>query len=398
MISTGIKNNMKILFYIPNVKFDDNTGDSIHSKELALSLSTLGNDLIIIAQIKNKFTNSNNMELKKVNGVYLPGLKHFSLEIFGFLKGLWTCIISKPDVIYRRQEMFWFSNIFYKFFRVPVITEINGMVVDEAILIDAGIRMRILKKIYPLIELQSLNLSRKVVIVTDKLKEIIQETYGIDEEKLIVIQNGANTDLFRPVNTKYARQKLGMHNKNNYVSFVGYLAPWQGVEYLIQAAHIVLEKLPETYFLVVGDGPMKSEWRELAEKLGIANSFIFTGSVPYKDVPLYINSGNLCVVPKKLLMSGYSPLKLYEYMACGRPVIATKTYGFEVIEEKKAGLLIDPEDSYDFAEKIMSLLQNKELSFQMGANGRKYVVENHSWESVARRVAQVCKQAIEETS
>ena len=120
----------------------------------------------------------------------------------------------------------------------------------------------------------------------------------------------------------------------------------------------------------------------------------FTGAVSYEKIPLYINAGDVCVVPKIPLKSGYSPLKLYEYMACGRPVIATRTEGFEILEEKNAGLLVNPENSQQFANAIIQLLTDKELGSRMGEHGRTYVVENHSWEIIARRVADVCESVV----
>ena len=77
-------------------------------------------------------------------------------------------------------------------------------------------------------------------------------------------------------------------------------------------------------------------------------------------------------------------------MACGKPVIATRTNGFEIIEENNSGILIDPENSGEFRDAIMNLLTNKKSRNQMGKNGREIVVENFSWECVAKKVENVC--------
>ena len=175
---------------------------------------------------------------------------------------------------------------------------------------------------------------------------------------------------------------------------MGALYAWQGVEYLVKSAPLVLQKCPEARFLIVGDGQMKQELIELAEQIGVSDKVIFTRMVPYQEVPLYINASDVCVTPKKPLSSGYSPLKLYEYMACAKPVIATRTHGFEILEEYNAGLLVNPEDHQQLADAITTLLKNKELRMELGENGRKYVVEKQSWASVARRVAEACEQAI----
>jgi glycosyltransferase involved in cell wall biosynthesis len=140
---------------------------------------------------------------------------------------------------------------------------------------------------------------------------------------------------------------------------------------------------------------MKDELAALANQLDVVDKIIFVGKIPYNQVPLYINASEICVTPKKPLRSGYSPLKLCEYLACSKPVIATRTNGFELLEENNAGLLINPENQQEFADAINMLLKDPVLRQRMGENGRKYVLEDRSWESVARKVAKVCEDAIQ---
>ena len=81
-------------------------------------------------------------------------------------------------------------------------------------------------------------------------------------------------------------------------------------------------------------------------------------------------------------------------MACGKPVIATNTQDFKALEEYNAGILVDPEKPDEVADAIITLLKYKELREEMGKNGREYVVENRSWEAVAREVVSVMKEAV----
>jgi glycosyltransferase involved in cell wall biosynthesis len=152
-----------------------------------------------------------------------------------------------------------------------------------------------------------------------------------------------------------------------------------------------LETQPK--FLLVGDGPMKEQIVQRVNDLHLTDNFIFIERVPYEEVPKYVNAFDVCVILKKKDIPG-SPLKLWEYMACGKPVIATNTEDFKALEKYNAGILVDPEKPEEVADAIISLLKNKELMEEMGKNGRKYVVENRSWEAVARRVEKVMKEAI----
>jgi glycosyltransferase involved in cell wall biosynthesis len=176
------------------------------------------------------------------------------------------------------------------------------------------------------------------------------------------------------------------------------LKQWQGVDALIHAAPYILDKQPNTTFLIIGDGTVKDELIELCTNNAVSDKFIFTGRVPYEQVPLYINASDLCIIPKRPMKSGFSPLKLCEYMACEKPVIATRTSGFELIEEYNTGLMVNPENPQEFASAAIELLHNPELRKKMGQNGRGYVLENRSWASVAKKIVEVCEQTIESHS
>ncbi len=192
------------------------------------------------------------------------------------------------------------------------------------------------------------------------------------------------------------KEGLNLDRSIHYVCFVGNLAPWQGVEYLIMASPLILKEVPNTRFLIIGDGVMKKKLVEMVKELNLDNNFIFTGAVDYELVPKYINASDVCVAPKRPLKSGYSPLKLYEYIACGKPIVASRISGFEILEQQKAGILVEPENPLELAKAVLKFLKDEKIREEMGKNGREYVVEYHSWEVVARRVAEVCEDAFRE--
>jgi glycosyltransferase involved in cell wall biosynthesis len=224
------------------------------------------------------------------------------------------------------------------------------------------------------------------------------DLYKVPDEKIIVIGNGANIDQFRPIDQEEAKKELKLSQEANYVCFVGTLAPWHGVNYLVEAAPYILGSCPNTHFLIIGDGVMKNDWMQHAKKFGVYDQFIFTGSVQYEKVPLYINASDVCVatfIKKRHMKIGGSPLKMYEYMACEKPVVSSRIPNIDFIEQENAGLLVEPENPQELADAIITLIKDKKLRETMGKNARKYVVENHSWEAIARKVADVCEQAIQ---
>jgi glycosyltransferase involved in cell wall biosynthesis len=268
--------------------------------------------------------------------------------------------------------------------------EINGLGIDEMKLNNPS---KLIIKIFKVNEKLNYKHAKKIIAVTQGIKEGIVELYNISDEKIVVIENGVNTELFKPLNK--GDVKYGLDGNYNYVGFSGSFARWHGLEDLIRSAPLILKEVENTKFLLVGDGPMKEQIIQMVNDLNLKDSFIFIDRAPYEEVPKYVNAFDVCVILKKKDIPG-SPLKLWEYMACGKPVIATNTEDFRVLEENNAGILVDPEKSEEVADAIITLLKNKELRDEMGKNGRKYVVENRSWESVARRVAELCEQTVHE--
>ncbi len=319
-------------------------------------------------------------------------LWRFLNEIRLFFSALRTVLRHRPDVIYRRHTTFNSDYLIARLFNIPSVKEVNGIGPDEIKITKRADSITLW--VINWIERFTMPKADKVIVVASGLKEVLQKEYKVPGDKIVVIQNGANTDLFKPTNVIIARETLGLTQDVNYICFVGSLAKWQGVEYLIQSLPLIIDRCPEARLLIVGDGPIKQELFELAEKTGILNKMIFTGMVPYQEIPLYMNASDVCTSLKAVLRSGYSPLKLYEYLACGKPVVASRVSGFEIVEDSGGGILVEPGDTAATAAAIIKLLENPKLRKQMGENGSRYVVEYQSWKSVAERVAGVCQNLV----
>jgi glycosyltransferase involved in cell wall biosynthesis len=374
---------MRILVFLPTYTLKIERGDTTHIKELVGNLS--------------KFAE---IDVIKANGIIASERTPSLLKALGVMLGLakTAFLIQKrrPDIIYTRDSQSIFTFLLAKLFRLPMILEINGLFIDEWRIATRPSRMRRwISYIIGLLNEKTYKYADHLVVVTPKIKKVLEIEHKINPGKISVIENGANTDLFHPIDCSEARSKLQLSEDFRYVCFVGAFYNWQGLPNLIKCVPLVLSECPDTRFIIVGDGPAKSEIIELSEEMGLADKVTFTGLVPYSQVPLYIDASDICVVPKRPLQSGYSPLKLYEYMACGKPVVATRTDGFEVLEENRAGLLVNPEDPHEFASALTRLLCDPQLRKQMGENGRRYVVDNRSWESVARKVFGVCQTVVQ---
>lgn len=379
-----------------------------HEYEVVKNLSKMGHEIFLLVKEFDKTIEITNVKMFSIKGLNssIIALSRIPHSFFTMLK---ICKKHNIDLIYARSD--YVSIIVSKLLKIPVIIEVNGVSWEENLLrTDFISRMlKFLKNIFSIDILKIrdkiiLNSATKVVVVTERIRELLLEENILKRARIndiIVINNGANIEMFRPLDMdkNEIRKELNLSLSDYYINFTGNLFRYQGVEYLIQSVPLILKEYPNTKFLVVGDGVMKKELVELAKKTGVSDKFIFTGTVPYEEVPKYINASDVCVAPsardERNKKSGGSSLKIYEYLACGKPVVTGNLDGDkDLILESNAGYVVSAENTAELANAIIKLLKNKELREEMGKNGRKCVVENHSWEAVAKRVEEVCNEVV----
>jgi glycosyltransferase involved in cell wall biosynthesis len=245
-------------------------------------------------------------------------------------------------------------------------------------------------------------LSDKIICVTEGIKREIVRRYKVNEGKLVVIPNGANIELFRPLDKHGCRRKLGLEEDAFYVGFVGSFAPWQGLDILIEAARQVKEQgYSQIKYILVGDGECEYILRQKVQGYKLEDEIRFTGRVAYEQVVNYMNACDVAVAPFTTKGSAAlsSPLKLFEYLACGRPVIASRVDGVkEVIEEGKCGYLFEPGDAEELAKRIIQSYQERDALQEMGLRGRQLVESKYTWRATAKRIVEVLSEVVEEKS
>lgn len=371
----------------------DREAQNVHVIELYKSLCKVADVSLFVPRPKKIKYNFPNLEYVPLRRIPVMGSIFYQIALFFYL--YYYCKKNQPDGIYTRQSVFTVIPLMVsEYFRIPYFVEVNGLITDEMNMVGAS-KLRI--DLTKFSEKLGYEHAMKIIAVTPGVKKGIIKLYNVPEEKIEVIGNGANIDIFRPMNKEKVKDELKLNQDVSYVCFEGNLVPWQGIEYLIQAATFIISSCSNIYFLIVGDGSMKNIWISQAQELRVSNKFIFTGSVPYEKVPLYINASDVCVAPfikKRNMKIGLSALKIFEYLACEKPVVSSRIPNLEFIEEQNAGILVSPEDPEDLAKAIIRLAKDEKLRGEMGKNGRKYVIKNHSWEAIGRKTAEICAKSI----
>jgi len=179
------------------------------------------------------------------------------------------------------------------------------------------------------------------------------------------------------------------------ICYAGSFKEWDGLEDLVRAARKILARFPEAKFILVGGGIREKKVKDLIRFYGLEKSFILTGHKPLKKVVDYINQSKICLAPFNVTRSkkgrfakyGYyfSPLKIFEYMACGKPIVATNYSKIRSLVSKKSGLLFREGNIPDLTSKICWLLSRPKKIKEKGEYNKK-LAQKYTWASVVKKI------------
>ena len=232
--------------------------------------------------------------------------------------------------------------------------------------------------------------SSLIVTVSKYSAGKVVQYYGVDKAKIRVVPNGVDTQIFKPAQAcETVKRQIGLNSKL-CVLFVGRLIPRKGLNFLIEAAEQIVKEHHQTLFLIVGNGPLKNHLASHVEKLNLSDNFVFIGDAHETLLPTLYNCADVFVLPS--IQEGQG-IALLEAQATAKPVVAFDVGGVrEAVLDKETGLLTKP-NSNELANAIMKLLASWSLREQMGSKGRKFVVDNFSWDACAQKMLQVYREA-----
>jgi glycosyltransferase involved in cell wall biosynthesis len=306
---------------------------------------------------------------------------------------------EKIQVIQERHEMrLDMSPLSTKFLGIPSVLEVNSPFIEEAFE-ERSFSFRSRNFFRKL----SFDNASAIVVQTRLLKDIIHKQ---TKTPIHVIPNGADPKLFRPgPGDAGLARKLGLGKE--VVGFAGAFHPWHGAQDLVEAFAKLSPARPDAKLLMIGGGGEDLEkCRRLASEKGIEGRVVFTGKVPYEDLPFFLNLCSVLVAPfspskdtrRRAVFERYGlwwcPLKIFEYMAMGKPVVCAEV---GVIPEyvQGSGLLYPEGDIGAMSERISSLLSDGALREKLGAIGRRNVEEKYNWEQVAAQTAKLYRDLLD---
>ena len=237
-----------------------------------------------------------------------------------------------------------------------------------------------------------------MVAVSPGVKDYL-ETFSGAKGRVHDIANGVELARFASAANQNAVKFQQQDNTAStpVLGFLGTLKPWHGVSGLVQAWALLRKEGYNVNLLIVGDGPQHATLSEEIAQQGLSDFVHFTGSVAPEQVPEWLARMDIATAPYPNQDRFYfSPLKIYEYMAAGLPIIATKVgHLSSIIENGYNGILAEADNPQNMAEVIAHLLDNPSEAKRLGTNARLTAEQNHSWLSVVDRILQITRNCQE---
>ncbi len=315
--------------------------------------------------------------------IHLPLIRPLSYALGSFIQGLIRALLTKPDVVYYRWMDSPHALILAKLLRIPCVCEVNGEPVPDW-LGDRTWWVRCLKELLARLAFRHCD---RIVVLTDGLRSLLHDRYGVPLERIAVLPSGTDEQRFAPRDPVASRLELGLVPARPYIGFVGSFYRYQGLSCLLDAMVFIKEAYPTTQLVLVGDGEVVAELKQQARRLGMEDNITWTGRVPYWEVPVWIGAMNLCVAPFCGDRGETSPVKIFDYLACQRPVVACAIPSVVSTFTPDSGVQLIPSDqARPLADAIITLLNDPARCTVMGQQGRRFIEGRFSWTAIVEQL------------
>lgn len=295
------------------------------------------------------------------------------------------------DLVYERYSLWSYAGIAYaRATGVPGLLEVNAPLIEEQSshrgLTDHAGAEWVRENVFA---------SATALLAVSSEVATYLRRFPTTGDRVHVVPNGVDSDRFSGHVTPSYPGQPGSFT----IGFVGTLKPWHGLADLIEAFSILHPRDPSTRLLIVGDGPERATLDADLARRGIRDAVQFTGAVDPREVPGLLASMDVAVAPYPPMADFYfSPMKIYEYLAAARPIVASRIGQLDgLIRHDVNGLLCPPGNPSALAAAIERLRRSPELRARLGQSARATVLEKHTWAAVAARILALARRTTRTT-
>lgn len=310
--------------------------------------------------------------------------------------GLRGMMLPRPDVIIASspQLLVGLSGWWLSFTRqIPLVFEVRDLWPESLAAVGVGGESSMLHRVLARIAGFLYHHADRIVVVTPAFKDHLAQHWNVPSEKIVVVENGVETDLFKTASqhaSAQLRKELGAEFRF-LLCYVGTMGMAHGLETLLDAAATLQSRNPRVLFLLIGEGAEKERIKSLARSRNLGN-IRFLDQQPRQTIPAFISASDACLVllKKTDVFKTVIPTKMLEFMACARPVIlAVQGQAQRIVEDSGAGLVIEPENANALVSAIDRLAADPDLARALGHKGRAHIVQNFSRASTAQKYIRV---------
>ena len=382
---------MRILYHHRTASKD---GQAVHIEELVGSLRALGHQVLVVGPAGHEQAGSTaggdamGEEMGWVRRLreHLPRALYELLELgyslLSYLRLARAARGFKPDVIYERYNLFLLAGLLLKWrLRIPLLLEVNAPLAEERQRFGGGLAMPWLARWAEGLAWRGAD----VVLPVTKVLASHVLARGVPSARVVVIANGINEAHFAAAPTPAAAKAAIGWNEGLVLGFTGFVRDWHGVDRVLHWLASVAAP-PGTRLLVVGEGPARAELEALASQLCIAPRVRFTGVVPREQVPAFVAAFDIALQPAVVPYA--SPLKLFEYLALGKAIVAPRTPNIEeVLIDGKNAVLFDAQAAGGIEAALTALCHDAALRARVAAGAAATITRlGLTWRGNARRV------------
>jgi glycosyltransferase involved in cell wall biosynthesis len=293
----------------------------------------------------------------------------------GFLRVSRVVKEFRPDFIYDRYVSYSYAPMVVgRRFGIPVVLEVNSPYSYQKQTFDEKIYF---KKLLSVCEKCICRDASHIITVSSPLKKFLVNV-GVPAVQITVMPNGVDSEVFHPsIDGLEVKRRFGIENKI-VIGFTGILRPWHGLDLLLDAFHRISSAREDLHLLIVGDGPIRGDLENVVADRGLSSKVTITGRQPYDKVRLFVAAMDIAVSPRSTFYA--SPMKIIEYMAMGKGLIAPDTQNIrDIVAPEEDGILFVPLDSDDLAKKMHILVDNTHLRKTLGINARRKIETRYTW-------------------
>jgi glycosyltransferase involved in cell wall biosynthesis len=376
---------MKILYHHRTLSKD---GQNVHIEELIAAFRRAGHEVHVVGPgaYKGAAFGSDGGLASRIRQI-LPASVGELIELAYSGLAFWRLMKAyrafKPDVLYERYNLFLLSGAWLRRLTgLPYFLEVNAPLAEERRL-NSGLSLRRLAHWCE----RTVWRAADVVLPVTKVLAGYVTAAGASARRIEVLPNGIDRTHFAPaLSGARIRQVHGLEGKT-VIGFTGFLREWHGLPAIVDVMRELTAQGYDLHFLVVGDGQGRPALERAAKAAGIENRITITGVVDRHEIPDYVASFDIAVQPKATEYA--SPLKLFEYMALGRAIIAPDQPNLrEVLTNGSNALLFAPDDPVSLANALSALIVEPDLRTKLGAAAARTVEDlDLTWDGNARKIA-----------